>query len=150
MTPTISAPNSVPRIEPRPPNSEMPPITTAVMAWRLKSVVDRRGRDRAVAADRDPGGEAGDQARQRVDRDQHALDADAGKLGRVGIVAHGIDVAAEGGVVEHVPEHDIEQHHRDHAERDDRAADLEADAEDVEPAAWPPSTSASRIVSLAE
>ncbi len=34
-TPTIMAPNSVPRIEPRPPNSEMPPITVAVMAWRL-------------------------------------------------------------------------------------------------------------------
>ncbi len=30
-TPTISAPNSVPRIEPRPPKSEMPPITTAVI-----------------------------------------------------------------------------------------------------------------------
>ena len=30
-TPTVSAPNSMPNIEPRPPKSEMPPITTAVM-----------------------------------------------------------------------------------------------------------------------
>ena len=36
-TPTISAPKSVPRIEPRPPNSEMPPITTAVMLSILAS-----------------------------------------------------------------------------------------------------------------
>src|SRR5690606_8701165 len=34
-TPTISAPTSMPMIEPLPPNSEVPPITTAVMASRL-------------------------------------------------------------------------------------------------------------------
>ena len=34
-TPTISAPISVPTIEPRPPNRLVPPITTAVMESRL-------------------------------------------------------------------------------------------------------------------
>ena len=34
-TPTISAPKKAPRIEPRPPNREIPPITTAVMDWML-------------------------------------------------------------------------------------------------------------------
>ncbi|MCY1302655.1 hypothetical protein D9M70_523250 [compost metagenome] len=34
-TPTIIAPIRVPRIDPRPPKSEMPPITAAVMACRL-------------------------------------------------------------------------------------------------------------------
>src|SRR5271154_111737 len=34
-TPTISAPISVPIIEPRPPNRLVPPITTAVMLSRL-------------------------------------------------------------------------------------------------------------------
>src|SRR5271166_6940918 len=34
-TPTISAPTTVPTIEPRPPNSEVPPITTAVMLLRF-------------------------------------------------------------------------------------------------------------------
>ena len=34
-TPTISAPISVPMIEPRPPNRLVPPITTAVMLSRL-------------------------------------------------------------------------------------------------------------------
>ncbi|MNT99256.1 hypothetical protein D3C72_2420620 [compost metagenome] len=33
--PTMSAPSSVPMIEPRPPNSEVPPITTAVMESRF-------------------------------------------------------------------------------------------------------------------
>ena len=36
-TPTISAPKSAPQIEPRPPKSEMPPITTAVIDWMLSS-----------------------------------------------------------------------------------------------------------------
>src|SRR6202044_732884 len=35
-TPTISAPPSVPMIDPLPPNSEVPPITTAVMLSRLE------------------------------------------------------------------------------------------------------------------
>ena len=34
-TPTISAPISVPTIEPRPPNRLVPPITTAVMLSRF-------------------------------------------------------------------------------------------------------------------
>src|SRR6202021_1616677 len=34
-TPTISAPTSVPMIDPLPPNSDVPPITTAVMLSRL-------------------------------------------------------------------------------------------------------------------
>ena len=34
-TPTINAPNNAPKIEPRPPNSEMPPMTTAVMLSML-------------------------------------------------------------------------------------------------------------------
>src|SRR5690349_7585159 len=34
-TPTMSAPMSVPMIEPRPPNSEVPPITTAVIESRF-------------------------------------------------------------------------------------------------------------------
>src|SRR5262245_24338160 len=34
-TPTISAPSSVPKIEPRPPNRLVPPITTAVIESRL-------------------------------------------------------------------------------------------------------------------
>ena len=36
-TPTISAPNIIPMIDPRPPNKEMPPITTAVMLSILAS-----------------------------------------------------------------------------------------------------------------
>ena len=36
-TPTISAPKNMPTIEPRPPKSEMPPITTAVIDWMLPS-----------------------------------------------------------------------------------------------------------------
>ncbi len=43
ITPTMMEPNKVPRIDPRPPNSEMPPITAAVMAWRLKSVTTVEG-----------------------------------------------------------------------------------------------------------
>src|SRR6185312_2712523 len=35
-TPTIKAPMTVPTIEPRPPNSEVPPITTAVIESRLE------------------------------------------------------------------------------------------------------------------
>ncbi len=34
-TPTISAPKIIPTIDPRPPNSDTPPITTAVIAWIL-------------------------------------------------------------------------------------------------------------------
>ena len=34
-TPTISAPTTVPTIEPRPPNRLVPPITTAVMLLRF-------------------------------------------------------------------------------------------------------------------
>ena len=34
-TPTISAPKNMPTIDPRPPKSEIPPITTAVIDWIL-------------------------------------------------------------------------------------------------------------------
>ena len=68
-----------------------------------------------------------------VGGDQHLAGANAGQFGGIGIIADGIDVAAEGGVVQHVPQHDIEHDHRHDAEGDDRAAQLEADAEDVEP-----------------
>ena len=34
-TPTINAPKNMPTMLPRPPNSEMPPITTAVIDWML-------------------------------------------------------------------------------------------------------------------
>ena len=36
-TPTINAPNSEPIIVPLPPNSEVPPITTAVIESKLPS-----------------------------------------------------------------------------------------------------------------
>ena len=36
-TPTIKSPKSVPKAAPRPPNSDVPPITTAVMAYRFPS-----------------------------------------------------------------------------------------------------------------
>ena len=40
----MSAPKKAPTIEPRPPKSEMPPITTAVMAWMLPTTpVDAEG-----------------------------------------------------------------------------------------------------------
>ena len=36
-TPTINAPSTEPGIDPRPPNSDVPPITTAVIVAKLIS-----------------------------------------------------------------------------------------------------------------
>ena len=36
-TPTINAPSTEPGIDPRPPNNDVPPITTAVMVAKLIS-----------------------------------------------------------------------------------------------------------------
>ena len=60
--------------------------------------------DAADAADQHPGGDGADQAGERVDRDQRAVGVDAGEARRVGIVAGRVDVAAEGGAVQHVPD----------------------------------------------
>ena len=102
----------MPRIEPRPPNSEMPPITTAVIDSMLANWPEVGDTEPMRPISTQP---ASAQMRpdEHVDRDQHLLDADAGELGRVGIVADGVDVAAPGGVVEHVPEHEHQQHHDD-------------------------------------
>ena len=121
----------MPRIEPRPPKSEMPPITTAVIGFDVGELA-RGGRNRADAADEDPAGKAADEARKRVDGDQHAVDADTGELCCLGIVAHRIEPAAPGRVVEHVPEEHHEQHHEDDAEGDDRAAKSDLDAEQLQ------------------
>ena len=107
-TPTISAPISVPTIEPRPPNRLVPPITTAVIESRL-AVWPACGLTAADAADQHPAGDRADQAGERVDRDQRAVGVDAGEARRIGIVAGGVDVAAEGGAVEHVPDDRREQ-----------------------------------------
>ena len=60
------------------------------------------------------------------------MDLDAGEFGRVGIIAHGIDVPAPGRVVENVVQHQDEDHHGDGAEREHRAADTETGSEELQ------------------
>ena len=121
----------MPRIEPRPPNSEMPPITTAVMDSILANWPEVGETEPMRPMSTQPA-KAADEAGEHVDGDQHAVDVDAGELGGVGIVADRIDVAAPGGVVEHVPEDDHQQHHDDDAVGEDRAAEFDLDAEELQ------------------
>ena len=93
-TPTISAPNSVPRMEPRPPNSEMPPITAAVMACRLWSVTAQDGEIEPLRPIEDPGGKSGNQTGQRIGAEKDAISPDAGELGGFWIVADGVEMPA--------------------------------------------------------
>ena len=103
-TPTISAPTSVPTIEPRPPNRLVPPITTAVMLSRLAFSPGRRA-DGADAADQRPAGDGGDEAREHIDAEQDAVGVDAGEPRGLRVVAGGVDVAAIGGAVQEVPDY---------------------------------------------
>ena len=67
--------------------------------------------DRADPPDQGPAAERADHAGSDIDREQDAVGADAGEPRRVGIVADGIEMASEGGAVEHVPgqRHEREQ-----------------------------------------
>ena len=115
-----TAPNTVPTTPPRPPNRLVPPSTAAAMTgnsfWKPK-VEDAAAT--WLAETRPP--IAGADAADAVDREQDALDVDAG-LGRgVGIGADGIDLPAEGGQ----PQHD--QARRQHDREDpDRATGCRA------------------------
>ena len=94
---------------------------------------DRRRRDRPVPPDGHPSRQTRDQARQSIGLQKHLIGADTGKVRRVRVIAHRVDVPPEGRVVQHVPQPDIQRDHRHHAQRHHRAADLEADAEDMQP-----------------
>ena len=90
-TPTISAPNSEPRMDPRPPNREIPPITTAVMLSILASWPDVGDTDPIRPIKAQPA-KAAYQAGQHVNRHQRAVHIDAGQFSGFGIIPYGIDV----------------------------------------------------------
>ncbi len=124
-TPTISAPTSVPMIEPRPPNRRRAADHHRGDAVEVH-VLARRRADGADAADQRPAGDRGDQAREHVDAEKDAVGVDAGEPRRLRIVAGRVDVAAVSGAVEDVPDdrgHDQQEEGPPH---DARAADLQS------------------------
>ena len=127
----MSAPTSVPTIEPRPPNRLVPPITTAVIESRLAvpPEIELTAPIRPIRTQpRDRADEAGD----AVDREQRAVGVDAGEAGGVGIVAGGVDVPAEGGVVEDVPDQRGQKQHQDRAVGQPGAGELDGGAHELE------------------
>ena len=103
-------------IDPRPPNRLVPPITTAVIEFDIGRLPGLRANP-ADAPDEHPGGDRADKTGDRIDGDQRSVGVDAGKSRRIRIVAGRIDVASEGGAIEHVPDDHRQQHHQQRCRR---------------------------------
>ena len=90
-----TAPRTAPGIVPMPPANEVPPMTAAAMT--SSSCLRRRGRvDRGVEAGRlDRGADGAQHAHQDERLHDRPAGVDAAELGRLGVAADGVDVAAE-------------------------------------------------------
>ena len=113
----MNTPMTVPAIVPMPPNREVPPSTTAAMAWRLSVewppmvVVEKRAR-------RQESGETRERPGQRVDLDQVPVHVDARAPRRLDVRADGVGVTAEPGPAQDHPE-DQRDERGDHHEPGD-------------------------------
>ena len=94
----------------------------------------RPGRDRAEAADQHPAGERAEEAGQRIDlRSASCRRCTPDSSRRLGVVADGVDVAAPGGVAQHIGQDEHQQRsagtrrseHLDPAELDRLAPELQ-------------------------
>ena len=112
-------------------------------------VLAARRADGADAADQHPAGDRGDQPGEDIDREQDAIGVDAGEVRRLRIIADRVDVAAEGGAVEHVPDDRCQHDEQERAVGELGAADLDGIPINCRNGAFV-SRSCERIVSLCE
>ena len=112
----IRTPKTVPTMVPRPPESSVPPMTTAAIASSSKSLpwvelpVD-------VRRDQHERGEPAAEPDQDVEHHGVPLDVDAGEAGGLGVAADGERAAAEGGAVQQHPAGRGDQREDDHQHR---------------------------------
>ena len=130
-TPTISAPTSVPMIEPLPPNSDCAADHHRGDAVEIGVLAGGRA-DGADAADQRPAGDRRDEAREHVHAEQNAIGIDAREPRGLPVVAGGVDVAAIGGAVEDVPDDGRDREHEERAPHDAGAADCDLIAHDLQ------------------
>ena len=104
-TPTISAPDQ--RADDRAAAAEQAGAADHHRGDAVEVGVLAGGRaDRADAADQRPAGDRGDEPGEHIDAEQDPVGIDAGQPRSFGIVAGGVDMAAIGRAVEHVPKND--------------------------------------------
>ena len=123
-----SAPSTADLMCPRPPNSDVPPMTAAAIEYRRIWPPPALGVDRAQARGQD---DAAERRHRRADREHDDLDpvhVDARAPRRLGVAADRVDVAAERRPVEH--EGPEQEEHREHDEHVRDAAVLVRDGHD--------------------
>ena len=103
--PMMTTPESTPSTVPRPPKNEAPPMITAAMA-SSSMPMPALGKPELVRPASSKPGEAGEEAADDVDIDEHAIDIDAGDARGLRIAADRIDVPAERGAGHEEPQAD--------------------------------------------
>ncbi len=86
-------PSVVPTIEPRPPESEVPPMTVMAIAWSSYMQAHAALRRLAAGGKHDPG-EAREQAGDGIDQHQVMFDVDARNARRLLVGADGVGAAS--------------------------------------------------------